>query len=843
MAKHLFKGIAPPNFAPNQIGHHYVDTVAKNQYLSVGTSSAADWKLVTYGQYTDEQAQDAVGSILTDTESVDFNYNDAANQISAVVLPAGVDHNSLLNYVANKHIDHSSVSVSAGNGLSGGGDLTASRTISMPNVGTPNTYGSASSVPVITTDLQGRVSSAASTSIVISESQVTGLVSDLAGKEPANSNIQAHISSTSNPHNTTYSQVGADQLGAAAAAQAFAVQRANHTGTQLASTISDFSEATDDRVAALLQQGAGITLTYNDPANTLTIASSITQYTDEQAQDAAAALIQNGTGISWSYNDVLNTLTPTVSLSAFTTTNLAEGTNLYYTDVRARAAISKSDTSSIALTYSSGVFSGVVLPAGVDHNSLANFVANKHIDHSVVTIGVGTGLSGGGDLTASRTISLANTTVSANSYGSASSVPTFTVDAQGRLTAASNTAIAIPSTQVTDFDEAAQDAVGSILTLSSSVSFNYNDVANTITATALPAGIDHNSLLNYVANKHIDHSSVSVSAGAGLSGGGDLTASRTISMPNVGTAGTYGNATNFPIITVDAQGRVTSVSIASADSNWKNDGLFLTWEDETGMDLVIRQATDGVGGSAYIRQVSSNGTLLAPTQTLSGNRLGGNGYYGWNSSGVDGLPSAAVNGYATEDHTPTAQGGECIIEVIPNGSTTPIQTAFFRQNGDLDVLGCVGVGSSSDTTNGNIRYTNNEFQGRQNGAWAVFSQQPTYLQSTAAATTTSATFAVISGMTATPAAGTYKLDFTASVALTANSSVANFGVFIAGTEQAQCRRIYANGASAATQGTIAISTLITVNGSQTVDIRFNRSSGSATVTANAREMLLTPVSR
>lgn len=50
--------------------------------------------------------------------------------------------------------------------------------------------------------------------------------------------------------------------------------RANHTGSQLANTISDFSEAVDDRVAALLVAGTNITLTYNDGANTLTIDAS-----------------------------------------------------------------------------------------------------------------------------------------------------------------------------------------------------------------------------------------------------------------------------------------------------------------------------------------------------------------------------------------------------------------------------------------------------------------------------------------------------------------------------------------------------------------------------------------
>jgi hypothetical protein len=53
----------------------------------------------------------------------------------------------------------------------------------MPSVGSAGTYGSASSVPVLTTDAEGRVSSVSPTSIQISESQVTNLTSDLAAKQ------------------------------------------------------------------------------------------------------------------------------------------------------------------------------------------------------------------------------------------------------------------------------------------------------------------------------------------------------------------------------------------------------------------------------------------------------------------------------------------------------------------------------------------------------------------------------------------------------------------------------------------------------------------------------------
>ena len=83
--------------------------------------------------FTDERAQDAVGTILVDSASIDFTYSDGTPSITAAVLPAGVDHDSLNNFVANEHIDHSSVSIAtaAAGGLSGGGDLTTTRNLAI----------------------------------------------------------------------------------------------------------------------------------------------------------------------------------------------------------------------------------------------------------------------------------------------------------------------------------------------------------------------------------------------------------------------------------------------------------------------------------------------------------------------------------------------------------------------------------------------------------------------------------------------------------------------------------------------------------------------------------------
>jgi hypothetical protein len=70
-------------------------------------------------------------------------------------------------------------------------------------------------------------------------------------------------------------------------------------------------------------------------------------------------------------------------------------------------------------------------------------VTNAMLANSSLTVSPGTGLSGGGSVSlgVTTTLNLANTAVTAGTYGSATQSPQFTVDAQGRLTSASNVAI------------------------------------------------------------------------------------------------------------------------------------------------------------------------------------------------------------------------------------------------------------------------------------------------------------------------------------------------------------------------------------------------------------------
>ena len=117
-------------------------------------------------------------------------------------------------------------------------------------------------------------------------------------------------------------------------------------------------------------------------------------------------------------------------------------------------------------------------------------------DITGVNITAGTGLTGTVSTTSgqhTQTIDLADTAVTAGSYGSATAIPTFTVDAQGRLTAASTVAI---STDLTIAADTGSDDIVSVGTDTLTFAGTTNEIDTAVTNNQIQIGLVANPTIS-----------------------------------------------------------------------------------------------------------------------------------------------------------------------------------------------------------------------------------------------------------------------------------------------------------------------------------------------------------
>lgn len=197
---------------------------------------------------------------------------------------------------------------------------------------------------------------------------------------------------------------------------------------------------------------------------------------------------------------------------------------------------------------------------------------------TVTQVNTGTGLTGG-PITTSGTIRLANTTVTAGTYGSNVVVPQIVIDAQGRITSASNVTIDVGGTGTVTQVNTGTGLTGGPVTSTGTISIantavtsgSYGDAANVATFTVNQQGqltAAGNVAINIaVANvAGAVSNTVNVIAGTGLSGGGNLSSNVTLSLASTSVAaGNYGTAASVGQFTVDAQGRLTSAANVAID--------------------------------------------------------------------------------------------------------------------------------------------------------------------------------------------------------------------------------------------------------------------------------------
>jgi hypothetical protein len=80
-----------------------------------------------------ENQSPGLKAVKIDTSSGAFYFGEAGSSVPSGTVSGSiqVDHDATTNYVANEHIDHTSVSITAGDGLSGGGDISSTSTLTL----------------------------------------------------------------------------------------------------------------------------------------------------------------------------------------------------------------------------------------------------------------------------------------------------------------------------------------------------------------------------------------------------------------------------------------------------------------------------------------------------------------------------------------------------------------------------------------------------------------------------------------------------------------------------------------------------------------------------------------
>ena len=236
-----------------------------------------------------------------------------------------------------------------------------------------------------------------------------------------------------------------------------------------------------------------------------------------------------------------------------------------FTNYRARLALS----GGTGITYNSATGAIVTNDGQIVHDNLSGFVANEHIDHSGVEITAGVGLKGGGTIESTRDL-------------------------------------AIDSSELLTY---------------------YEPI------------IRHDNLSGFVANEHIDHSGVTITAGKGLSGGGTIASSRTINIDSANVRGMFSGGTGITynsgtgeFTTTDGEIVHDNLSGFVADEHVAHGGVVITAGkgltgggtiassrtidvDSANLVTMSRNALSGTNGISY---TAGTGVIRAP-QPLDSN--------------------------------------------------------------------------------------------------------------------------------------------------------------------------------------------------------------------------------
>ena len=180
------------------------------QGLSAGTVSSSA-QIQAYDIFLEKLGDNVISSSAQLTTEFDTRYLNTSGD-GVISSSAQVDHDSTTNFVANEHIDHTTVSISAGSGLSGGGTIASTRTLTLDTSSVHftdgvktklNTEGVISSSAQLTIEFDTRYLNTSGDGVISSSAQIA---TDISGAfTAASGGFSTRITSLEAAGGTTFS--------------------------------------------------------------------------------------------------------------------------------------------------------------------------------------------------------------------------------------------------------------------------------------------------------------------------------------------------------------------------------------------------------------------------------------------------------------------------------------------------------------------------------------------------------------------------------------------------------------------------------------------------------------
>lgn len=583
----------------------------------------------------------------------------------------GVTYKVQVNAVLNATGVPSTRTITAGAGLTGGGDLSANRTFGvavggigstqLDNTGvTPGVYGSSTALPILTVDANGRVTAATTTSF-----SVSGFVPDtrqviagtgLSGGGALNANVTL---------NAVFSSATPLALGAATAGTADIAARQGHVhpAVDLASTVvttgvlgmvsggTGVAHTAPAAGSIAYSDGSGIQLSTVGLSGQVLVslgASAPTWATVEVVSPQAANTVRagpiSGAAADPTYRALVNNDLPNTGVSA----------NTYGTQVNVP----------VFAVNAKGVISSVT-------NTAIGNLPNSALVNSAITIN-GTSTALGGSI----------------SVGTVTSVAALTLGTTGTdltSTVATGTTTPVITLNVPTASAANRGA----LTAADWSTFNDKQPAFT------------SQTANYVY--------AAPNGSAGVPSFRALLAADLPSLTSVYIP--YTGATTD----VDLNAKhLVNVARLSVGQSVVPTILARVVGDNGSLSRIAMRGYSSDANSSAIRVAKFRGNAGAPQVPISGDSLGKFELAGYGSTAAESYPQATIEGVTTELWSAVARGTKALIKVTPNTTINQVTAVTIDQDlrvtaaGALTVTGHTtfeGVTSTGATGTGNLVYS------------------------------------------------------------------------------------------------------------------------------------------